>query len=232
MRYRPVTVVDGVTGRLPSSTAVTGLRNRVLNGSPDLAHTQAAPLEAVVHRRAHGAVRQRRGRIVCARPCCSRCSLPARPASPARHDGRVRTARPAPRTPARATCPTRPACPAPPVPSACGTAPCASASARAHAPAHLRGTGRAHPPSSAPDAARVRVPRRVPQRCGADRGPAVLRSAVSHRHDGELDYHSDAAPNPGRQARPALGFAAPAWALSVGTGGLGHARSFLAHAAC
>ena len=67
--------------------------------------------------------------------------------------------------------------------------------------------GRARPPSSAPDAARVRVPRRVPQRCGADRGPAVLRSAVSHRHNGELDYHSDAAPNPGRQARPALGFA-------------------------
>ena len=92
--------------------------------------------------------------------------------------------------------------------------------------------GRARPPSSAPDAARVRVPRRVPQRCGADRGPAVLRSAVSHRHNGELDYHSDAAPNPGRQARPALGFAPPAWALSAGTGGLGHARSALARAAC
>ena len=54
-------------------------------------------------------------------------------------------------------------------------------------------------------------------------GGAGVRSAVWHRHDGELDYHSDAAPNPGRQARPALGFAAPAWALSVGTGGLGHA---------
>ena len=92
--------------------------------------------------------------------------------------------------------------------------------------------GRARPPSSAPDAARVRVPPRVPQRCGADRGPAGVRSAVSHRHDGELDYHSDAAPNPGRQARPALGFAAPAWALSAGTGGPGHARSALAHAAC
>ena len=92
--------------------------------------------------------------------------------------------------------------------------------------------GRARPPSSAPDAARVRVPPRVPQRCGADRGPAGVRSAVSHRHDGEPDYHSDTAPNPGRQARSALGFAAPAWALSAGTGGLGHARSALARAAC
>ena len=53
-------------------------------------------------------------------------------------------------------------------------------------------------------------------------GGAGVRSAVWHRHDGELDYHSDAAPNPGRQARPALGFAAPAWALSVGTDGLAY----------
>ena len=133
---------------------------------------------------------------------------------------------PRPAHPARPTCPTRPACHAPPVPSASGTAPCASASARAHAPAHLRGTGRAHPPSSAPDAARVRVA------CGADRGPAGVRSAVSHRHDGELDYHSDTAPNPGRQVRPALGFAAPAWALSVGTDGLGHTISTLPREAC
>ena len=68
--------------------------------------------------------------------------------------------------------------------------------------------------------------------CGADSGPAGVRRAISHRHDGEPDYHSDAAPNPGRHARPAPGFAAPAWALGAGTGGLEHARSVLAHAAC
>ena len=222
-------MVDGVTGRLPSSTAVTGLRNRVLNGSPDLAHTQAAPLEAVVHRRAHGAVRQRRGRIVCARPCCSRCCLPARPASPARHDGRVRTAQPAPRTPSMRYLPHPSRLPRPARSirvrysavrqRICASA-CASASARyrSGAPSFI---GSRRCAGASPSAA-----------CGADRGPAGVRSAVSHRHDGELDYHSDTAPNPGRQVRPALGFAAPAWALSVGTDGLGHTISTLPREAC
>ena len=68
---------------------------------------------ACIRRRTPAALR---GRIVCARPCCSRCSLPARLARPPARTGRL----PAPLAPSATARPTRRACPTPPAPAAPG----------------------------------------------------------------------------------------------------------------
>ena len=68
---------------------------------------------ACIRRRTPAALR---GRIVCARPCCSRCSLPARLARPPARTGRL----PAPLAPSATVRPTLRACPTPPAPAAPG----------------------------------------------------------------------------------------------------------------
>ena len=117
---------------------------------------------ACIRRRTPAALR---GRIVCARPCCSRCSLPARLARPPARTGRL----PAPLAPSATARPTRRACPTPPAPAAPG-----AVRQRLYASASYgAGTGRTHPPSSAPDAARVQVPRHPAGQTGALQGSGV-----------------------------------------------------------
>ena len=185
---------------------------------------------------AHAAGREADGRaygVVCQWRCVGASSAPGLAAQGAASPpvSLAPTTRPRwpPTRPAHPVChcpTTRRACPAPPAPAATGAARqrlCASASCGALAPAGRTLLHRLQ---------MLRGCKPAGGSCGADRGPAGVGGAVLHRQDGELDHYTHAGPNLGRQARPALGFAAPAWAPSAGTGGLVHARGAHARVGC